>query len=653
MNYYNQQPNQQLPFDPQNFMWPMLNINVNYPPFVPNIQTLPDLQGYLPIISGMAMQEVQQTARNNALRVFAFNRYAQNSFNNAEFSGLVSAIVDYVILLTHFWRSVPDYTAAVHKAVPEATSMYTASEIYYYPQLEAYLDPQTLNEVRTTFQDFQRVGNEIQSLKRSGQWPVGQYQQQPQQGFPQYNPNQYSAPAYRQGPATQQTGGAAPSIVGNGSRSAPASSSSLGVNSVSASRWDNKASEVLQQPFESRSAAVNNEPVVVDQIMATPAEPAPLLELPVTQLSHHPKLEDGRLWYLPAFDPAQYELTLVQLPDGSTSPKINPRPNVQDYDKHRLPNAFGPVPVNLELHSGEALRRLEEGIKELNGEKPEHADDNPAYQPSVFVKTDIAIVTSENEAWLTSMLERLAKTDAKPEPDIFRMYFQIAEPIIGMHNEDEDEDEAVQSLARSVSFIALRETLNAQVNSMSPALWEAVNNRLTRTINRLLRQNLSVPKLSIDSFSEDIVDLLEHLEDTYGDVVRNALTKHQRRIIEQTFITPEPDAARQITEALLDGRDYGDNKPNITYLASDVSLTLLNCRVWDLGIDLVPDVASVLTRKYAPVLYELVVNLFHETKDVANFARHLIRTNDNRVLEASRGFIPQGGEEAYLLTLIE
>ena len=71
----------------------------------------------------------------------------------------------------------------------------------------------------------------------------------------------------------------------------------------------------------------------------------------------------------------------------------------------------------------------------------------------------------------------------------------------------------------SKSFIELREKLDNTVNEVSGELWSIANRKMTKLVNRILKQNLSISTLSIDSFVHDNQDLLTTLLEKQGQLI--------------------------------------------------------------------------------------------------------------------------------------
>lgn len=138
----------------------------------------------------------------------------------------------------------------------------------------------------------------------------------------------------------------------------------------------------------------------------------------------------------------------------------------------------------------------------------------------------------------------------------------------------------------------------------------------------------------------------------YGQAIQDAFLKYQKQNIAAEFKVLDAECSADMTSVFLDGKIYPEGStPKITYLASDYSLTYLNCVSHELELELAPQIGAAITKALTPIMFKLIEGLFHDI-DLKNnnFARHLIRTNDGRIMETCRGNV---GESFYILTLIK
>lgn len=673
-----------LRYDPTRLTQPFLNFTLDYPPYIPNIPAPGPLAPYLPLISAMCALEIQQRAQSNALRTFMFNKYAQNNFATPDFDALVDACLQYIDLKM-VKRMYGHVEEAIRDCVPEMVEMICAMALTDNPGLENYTDPNTQAGAHRIIQAFQNIAHEIGQRKRSGM--VQQQAPIQTQGYG----NAYGGPApqvqvHRSG---TYGGFSTVSAVQSTTTSSPLFSSTTQSGDAPsgaevASRYDSKRYQLpqqagndramaptpspatLSQPFNARVANIQQEQPAMQHtqekvIDPTVAPAAPTL-IPYKDLKYSGSLTFP---YFPAFHPSQHTLFYQVEPNGSTIPKFKERATAVDYDKHALTNTvFGTAPKKLDMVDHlEMLSRVQKGVRVMRDETakpgeietPMGASGLERDPGTTYVMDKWISASSIDSAWVQGQLERVKwNLAAKELPGIFRVYAEVLTPTVA----EVDESELVKTLNAAKSFTELAALINQNLNTMSPALYGVINRRMTETLNRILAQNISLPNVSIDSFVDDIGELLDYVEEKFGSVVKDAVVRHQREHIASAIAVAPDDLAKSITENLMDRFDFEEGKaPKVTFVSSSYSLTYLNVISHALDLELNDQGASAVLKQMTPMFYDMLTTLFEEVEkqpDFVNFDRHLIMTLDGRVLEATKGYMGEAaGQKFYLLTLVE
>jgi len=429
----------------------------------------------------------------------------------------------------------------------------------------------------------------------------------------------------------------------------------------SSGRFSNTVSDNnLQQPFT---------PIKVPEM--TPMQTTE----PVTEKAPPKEWKPSNKFpYFPAYNPLEWDLELVWInaePGERTSSIVFPKltkkkEHDMDYNRHGVNTIFGKLPESLKLpYDAEVVKLISDGLDELNGlPAGESLPKSPLVGAFVETKRDTVIETSFDAIWFTGMLERLA-SPSETIPYVFRMYGLMAEPFVS----DVDENKFVYDLSTSQTFSELQQKLKDSVNKVSVPLWNACNRKATALINRILKQNMSLPDLSIDSFEADMIDLLKLMDKKYGATAFNWFIKNQISQIKATFemlhdieivnneaVIKDTSVTTGMAENYIDARNFPKGEePKFTYLVSDCSFTYLNCTIHELDVQLASNVGSALTKEMTPIAFGLVTDLFkdvddHRFRHMRNFDRHFIRTNDGVTMEACRGNI---GNDWLILTLID
>lgn len=680
-------PTAQMPVNPMAPMWPWMGISLNNPPFVPLVQPIdPNLMPLVPVVAAVAAFEIQKAAQDpntNPLRIFMYNMQAANQFRNQEFEAFVQACMDFL------WCNLANqrYATAEQGAQDTTMKMIELARGMYvqrYPALEQTLtyDRNLITAARELSQQFQAVNSEIAMTKQRfglGQQPVYGGYQAPA-GY--QNPGGYQAGGY---PTPQRTWGASwqtqvsAAATGIGASaaggffnnrhgaSATAAAAAPAGSSLHVGRYDQR--QVNQPSFSSQAAPAPNGSATAG------AATVPITDSLPTAGGGETKSSEGLLplekvtWipsedypHPPAYNPELYVAFVRINEQGQMAPVIERKEDVVDFQAHAL-NTFGTKPKSLDLSkTADALERVQHGIEQINDQdspvEGEQAAESVKFNELIRPEVDqdgkdvLLRELSPAAVWMMTALERLTTQVDGHIPDVFRSHAKLYEAVVGESNETG----FVRSFAACESFIELREKLNNSVNKISAELWMVVNRRMTEVVNRALRQNLSL-QTKIGNFVEDIEDLQKLLRSRYGDLVADALAKHEAELIQMTLGTFDDEEAAAELEPFLppEGNFPEGVVPKATFVVSNASFTFLNCRSHELNIQL-HKVGAAVTPGTAPLLFELLLGIFDAPSTKAfveehgKFATHLIRTVDGRVLEAQRGYI---GAEYFTLTLVE
>jgi hypothetical protein len=635
MQYGYQQPNQQynapppLPYVANQLVVPFLQIGIGNPTHIPNIPVPPQIAPAMPLLVSAAEIEIQSKAyqQGTPLRVFFHNEHARNNFMNPEFDSLIMAIV------------------------PMLVDLLTAVNLEKYPGLVSYMDGNSMQAAQSAIQTFKQIAGDIAN------WRAGGRMQAPPQA--QYNTNTYpQAGQTYGGHATRFGGGQAlggGSALFGGQRAAGAPTAGAAGSTQNDSRYDAQANnyagagEVVKQPFQASATHPANQQT--ETVVA--AEPR---EVPGSQMAWKPS---AKYPYYFAHNPLKHELFYRINVDGTIDTVLKEKElNVLDYERHKTSTVFGTVPRTLDLMTNRAkvLAQIENGIKQINTvepitEMPDDVPDGEQKPVTSFIKKEWIAENSLTAAWFFLGTERLLHPDDKGSPDVYRIYAQISKPILS----DKDETQVVQDLAKCNNFLELRDKLVILAPTISAELWGLANLKMTDTVNRIIKQNLSIPKLKITDFVADIEDLQGILERKYGASIHQGFMKFQKAHIATAFMTLDNGVADKVRDDMFDGMQFPEGKrPALTFLTSNMSLTYVNFRSHELEVELATDTSAALSRAVTPVLYQLVEGLYQQADKAGQFDRHLIKTADGRILEASKGYIvAANGGEFYLLTLVE
>ena len=621
--------NNGLPFSPDHIQSNFLNIDLSNPPCVPNYNCAPQIAQFLPVISAAIALEIQNQAQSNRLRIFMFNQYSANAFNNQDFMGLVCMTVDLLtpVLNNGLYTTLE---AASHDLIPKMVEALCVLNLRLYPDLERCVNPGAENGIRAVIQTYDQWSQCMnpQFTARFRQQMVGNT------GWGSNNVNMDNRPTFSgRGPSNTHSNGG--SVFNNSGPRATVingnNSNNQGTGRDYGSRYADRAQQ--QQQPQKQATSVVPQDIQPQEIVWYPSAKYP---------------------YLPAYNPNRYVL-ILEKENGIVAPTFKERNVEMDYDRHATgPTTFGAMPKGTDISGvAAAMTKIHSAVEEVN-KAPVVEPEDDEVPVTTKINHQWACETSEEGAWFSAELKRFDETlrSENVMPAIYRCYADLAQPILA----NRKNVEFVQSLANAKAFTVAREILANADDDVNPELLMICKKRLTDLINRIVKQQLSIPKLAIDDFCDDLGELIALIKRRFGDVVSEAFTKFQKEQLAALFRLLTDVETRQTTAQYMVG-DVPDDRlvPDVLFLTSGYSLTLVNCLSYQLEIELNPEVAVMVTSKGNQVLFDLMAGLFDVAtsrlqKGLNPIARHLLKTIDGRVLEATQGSIV---EKAYLLTLVK
>lgn len=205
-----------------------------------------------------------------------------------------------------------------------------------------------------------------------------------------------------------------------------------------------------------------------------------------------------------------------------------------------------------------------------------------------------------------------------------------------------EEHSLLEELRHLTTFTKLCEKMRPLSKRVRPELFAMLDSYLTKNVNRMLRQNLSIPGIRISSFTSDWLDLFALVSKEYGESYRDAININQERELRHLLGgNAEADAyvTSQVGEGNLSMRPFVIGMPTKVIYVNEVG--------FNLDVDMVPNVASQLLPEVNPFFHDLAQDLL--TIKASDFGRFFIQTSDMRVIEASRSYL---NDKAVLLRMV-
>lgn len=638
-----------------------LNINVNQPPFVPQLELPPSMANYGAYISGCFALEVQNKAQTNNMRVFMFNLCANNNWQNVEFAENVQAAVDFILLML-VKKQFGDVQTAIANCIPRIVEMITAANCATYPGLANHVtDPTAQQSVKQLIQQFQNVGQEINKMK----------QMVANNNVPRGTANYTAATSGRGAPQATLFSGQSqadqPGFRAAGQRG---------------NRWARGTEEVSMEPQHQQRPGVQPQPKAQTRTdhLASPFQSRRPGEKDITskvtqvmdfvpgELVNHeflttdaatrsymiPAQDSVAVWvptvnqpYTPAFNPKTHSIFHQVFEDGRVNIVIQETPAaMMDWDEHNLEGVtFG---TRSRVQSRVDNSKVWAGVQTLNHADMDVSKDVPegvdATEPEISVHLNNIWA---NHASLDSLLVdvRLSYLSACVAAKEDLLAYEAYGSVWSVSVDREDHSAAVAKLAAITEYKVLAQKLKGIKGDITEVLWYTIDDLLTKAVNRVLQQSLSLD-LSMDRFSDDIDEVLV-IVGSKGPMLLEAFLKYQTEVIARTLgVISDPDR-EQMAES-LDLAAHPELRA--TYVGTNYSVTVLDCMSHDLEIELVDGLGAALISSLTKEMHDLVKGIFDRADEFdSEFSRHLIITNDLKILEASRGHV---GVDFYNLTLV-
>ncbi len=683
-------PSQQLPFDAsQPDPRLMMQIDMNNPPFVPHYQCEPWMMQYAPYIAAVLMVEIQSGAGRTALRTFAFNQLASNHWQNKDFAELFGATMDYVALAISNRRFHSPDDAAI-QLVPSIVSMAVAANVRDFPELARWFPQNEAPAVNDAIMRMDSLRNQLIGFRQAN--PVFGYGVQRGGGQQQQNTRMQQM-------QMMQMNNRPDMGMGGQMNRQPLQNLGRGLGSAGVATLSGRPNPPtpVHTPVSNQITSPYSRMLEKDR-NTQPAAPIPSLTQPFSPRTerimdqttpvpefqpNQPSLESDGSFVVPTFMSTYAWKPSVQQPyrpiyQPATEDRFHrisaegvvtietqrKHPADMDYEKHNVANVFGKPREGVQYdmaRAGELFTKAASDLTEqMNwaGQAKRLGDTEEGRDAQAKADEDRTVVIVQDD-WISDISEaglmlhvgmrRLAKCIDGTEPDVFRMFGYLSDPVICLS----DQSAYLRRVSDSRTYRELAEKLATVEEGDDVALVEAISRRAVVMLNRVLSLNLSIPSsvfsLDKDFDPETIHDLEEAIEQQFGPVFLDAYRAKQASHIQSIFQSLESTEAEESLRASF-FNDYvfpEGKKPWIALLTARYSFTTLNIYAHDLGFDIDSDTGSLLTQDIAGDLYTVVVNLFTNQPNKRPFYRHLFQTNDGLILEVTRGDI---GQDAYLIS---
>ncbi len=661
-------PTGNLPFRYDAPMFHMAHWNENAPVFVPGIQTVPEISNLLPSIATAVANEVMKRANASPGRMFTFNQLANNNWNNQDFYAVVKFACD--LLALNIRKSTLRYPEqGLMDAAATAVFMKTSLNLQEFPGLQTVSKPETVNAARQNVMALNNLNNEIAQMYQNHQvqhYPQAPHQQ-PQQGWggqpngwnqqpppgydPRYQQVPYGAPVYG-APPQPQPGmgmGMGMSYGGPSFGPPPVAPNFVTGNTTAGSRWASKNehySENAQRHFRRVEPTVDPEPTSrwrSGRKNYQPDQTEPVVEEEEVKAITAADWRPSNLQPYQTLTPS-YGQKVFKIFNHGGKEIVVENITVEESEMDRSRHSINLLNNTYTLKEGPRSELLGEGVERLKAftdlpvvdsidDDETIPDISTVLHPTIFAKTSL-----EN-AIVEGRIYKLEHSEDEKE-FVFRCFATVTNPsVLGFDFRDNLHHlmsmGTMVEVADMMSQFIVESVKNQTVLTPAARFIIKLNDILTKKVNDFIKEKLSLPTVSIDSFIEDIGDLRKYVEDKVGTPYAKAVDRFEKSIFPYIFTNiPVETEALMLEDICFNEQSVG----KVTLFPESYSLTYVEMLDAELDIHLQQNQTMLIKEGLYPWLFKLAESLFEtEMDDCIN--THLLITADDRVYSLHRGLI--------------
>jgi len=644
MSYVNQVPN--LPFRYDVPTTPLIQYRLDSPPFVPNLPgIIPQVQYLLPMICATLANELAAKCQAHPGRTFLYNQLSFNNFANNDFAFAVNFAIDLLTLnLRKNLCRTPE--EGINTVINDTLSLLASVVFQNFPALTSVAPQDVVYQAGRNIQAYNSLVNEIMAMK-------SQMQTQPMMmNQPMVNQPMMVNPNFGMNPVAQPMmqssfGNGINNAMNSGNLNTPIFSNNRSVNSGNVQPVVQNLNNDKYDYLKPKTPP----PVIVPEMVrvSTPlnVEVEKKTNLRVTDWV--PSLSQA---YPPTINPYRTTIVIGETVRNGVANKILKTRMLEDSEmdrsKHVISSISQVYTSHIPLAYGTREESLEDNVKkifEIDYEKMQaFKNDADCVEPA-----SQELLSYINPAWIMEGFIESALFNCKlkhrkhnledPTCSIYRTYNIVANPIICA----DDHKEFIAELAACKSFkelvFILRETINDSTTSKSLIdLCYGVDKILTKEINHVLRNKMSIPKTTIESFIDDVNDLPDYLGNTLGSMYKQVFLDFQRTYVSQIVSGPCSEKEHLDECCLFDDDENSLIKVNV--INHSYSITCLSVEDHELGIEPFSECASSILEFEHPLMYKIVTGIFNQDREIDHSCLHnLIVTADDVVYEVQKGLI--------------
>lgn len=672
MSYSNQVTG--LPFSYQGPTSQIVQFRNDNFPFIPNVSNCPQQMQYIiPAICSMIANESAQRCGAHPGRMFLFNQLSFNNWGNNEFVTAIATVID-ILQLNLAKGMIRSVEEGVQKAVSDTLSIMCSLNFQTFPALQSVTDPNIVNDAQRNIQAFSSLQNEICQFKNRSQNPQQfqqpQFQQPFQQQVYQQSPQMMVNPAFNNPvnqfanvqfannqPINSGIGSGNSTIFSNSGTTQPLTSFPA-KTSAPTGKYDylKPSSPIIDQKSYFTKEPLQHVSAKPGEVTATafgwPDDTiAPLKWTPSSQqaypLTINPYTHKHGLKEMDIHGKKFVFSYLIPLKEEEMDRARHTITTMQQVMTAHIPEQYGTREESL-TESVKNMFRVTSDELNLYSKPPEELSKEDAEalaEVKCFINPKMGLETFLEAAIFDGRLSQKQSQLSDTECAAYRIYKIIATPVVGTedHSSFIGNISACKSFREIAAILSETLTLHSSERSLISLCYE-IEKILTKEINSVLRNKMSLPGINIDSFIDDVNDLPEYLGKTFGDLYKRAFLEFQKDYITQLIGNCNGEGAEALRYNLI---DEDENKAVINFIARTYSLTYLNVDSSELCIKPYDECASSLMEDENKLMFAVASGIFKQDKEFNREALHnLIITNDDKMFEIFTGMI---GKDFYTI----
>lgn len=637
-----------------------------------------------------AIDVIQDRARDNGLRTFYYNMMSDNDYRNRDFEdiiGIIADMIDIGVSQGNF-REVRD---AIIPIVEEVIGFHIGYQVDRFPELIEFVSRDRERDIDKAIAQFRKYRDAVETYRRNGnRLPSGRrddYRDRDRgRDGPRYGDERRGGRDDRPSRRDNWDRGA----LRGGVQGSPRRDNRFGNtnqddrfdepgenntndqnrnNNDRPSRQDDRYEDMppsrLTRRDEPRSTIqrlpgqTRERDADIEDALASEQGSSTMTQQNTVSENNNPLLMafNNQDAWVPskeyphplAFNHTQDLYYEMDVANSKIIPRVVNKDQIVNYYDHDS-MAFGKAPKDFDRFEadgiGNRLNQLHDALVNPTNEiAVEGQEDKLVYHKRLDVgELDLSFY-SMKEALLqmnyrrTSVEGKQVVGDVRHAVEMITGSTILLDPIVTT----DEENGMLEELRGITSFSKMSEMTRKLAKRVRPEVFLQLDRHLTKAVNHMLRQYMSIPHLKVGSFSDDWLELFGIITNDYGEAYRDAINMNQER--ELKFVMGHNSLAETVVLNGMSNAQIEGVRPFV--LAMPTKVIYLREVSYNLDLDMVPDVASQLLPEANPFFHDLAQDLL--TKKGNEYGRFFIQTADLRVIEASRSFL---NDKAILLRVV-